>query len=194
MSKKNQGNTAPVAPTAPSAPLPGSTSLPVMTKTLVELKSDMVKAVDSGDYAAVQRIGRQMASMGGEEVKKDTERHAAAREQLAAIIWNDISGKYKEQIATVKALGFVFKMDTSETQYKAVQLIVPSSKGNHVGGKGNKTVSEYGMRLGEVFDKFATADEKASIDGKARNQVNDIKIKVLKRVVASGELKPIAAK
>jgi hypothetical protein len=164
---------------------------PVMS--LQDLQIAMNQAITAQDWGKVKSIGAQIAGMASAEVKKEDEKFLKVREDIAAEI-HALVAKYAPQLKAVKATGFIFKVDTEEMQYKAVQLLVAGSKAHSggTGGKGGKTKDSYGMSLGEVFEKFATAEEKAEIAGKERNAANALKVKVLNRAVKEGLLKPVA--
>lgn len=190
MAKKNQGK--PENEQASGATVVTTTQPAQPVKSMQDLQIEMNQAVASGDWGKVASIGKQIAAMAGTEVKKEDEKFLKVREALAAEL-HTISVKYAQKLREVKAAGFVFKVDTEEIQYKAVQLLVAGTKhSGGKGGKGGKTKDTYGMSLGEVFEKFATAEQKAEIVGKERNAANALKVKVLNDAVKAGLLKPVA--
>jgi len=167
-----------------------------------ELQAKMSEAIASGDVEAIEEIASQIVKTKSdrhkaeaEVIKKDAEKLAGVREKLAVNIWNMLKGipDFVKQLEDVKATGFTYKLDTEELKYKSVALTVPTvrtGKGGTTGG--GKSKDEFGMSLGEIFDKFATDADKVKLAEASTNSAQwQVKVAVKKAALASGALKPI---
>ncbi len=99
--------------------------------------------------------------------KKEAEALAGVREKLAIKIHKAVANQFKDELATVKAKGYTYKLDDGDITFKSVSLLVPTVRKSGGGGGGSTGVtiqSQTGMRRGELIDKFATDEEKAKIE------------------------------
>ena len=178
--------------------------------TLAELKAKIAAALTSGDDTAFMAAVGQLAKAKSEVAKAqaaqaqaEATQLAGAREKLAVDIFKDVkAGKAIENIAyrlkAVKATGFTFSLDMPDangvmTVQKSVSLSVPSVKKPRGSGAGTigKTKDEYGMSLGEVAERFGTAEEKAKVAAASGSQQWQAKVAIKKRAIAEGLLKPL---
>ena len=117
--------------------------------------------------AKIKAAKSELVKVEAERIRKESEALAGVREKAAKAIHGMVvaNKQVAKLLADTKSLGFTFKLDTADIGYLAVALLVPQAPahkggtGGHVGG--GKTKSEYGISLGEIFDKFGTAEEKA---------------------------------
>jgi len=176
--------------------------------SIEELRAQMRAAIDKNDVDAMDSIAIQIVASKKERAKveadrllKESEALADVREKLAAKthqMLKGIPGLDKELVA-VKAWGFTYKVDKANPNepdivYKSVSLTTAAVKAPKAGGGGStgKSKDEFGLSLGEIFDKFATDEDKtklaAATSGSSQWQV---KVAVKKRAIASGLLAPV---
>lgn len=170
--------------------------------TIDELKAKMKEALASGDTKAIEEVASAITKgkadrrkVEVEAIQKEAEKLAGAREKLASSIWNMLKGipDMPKQLEAVKATGFTYKLDAEGITYKAVMLAVPSVK-RGAGGRtgGGKSKDEFGMSLGEIFDKFATQPEKNLLAAAPSNSAQwQVKVAVKKRAIKDGLLAPV---
>lgn len=186
-------------------------------KTLEQLKQDIAIAATTGDDNAFNALIKEYNSRKGEVAKqlaqaaaKEAEALAGDREKLAVEIHNGIMllayystkpDKVKQgtglladlgdKLIAMKASGFTFKLDTPEVTYKSVALAVPVIKVSKGGGTHGSSKGEYGMSLQEIYDKFATDEDKVKMAAAEGNSAQwQVKNAVKKAALAAGTLKP----
>lgn len=176
--------------------------------SLDELKKQLGVAITSGNDLEFNRLvtliakrKSELVKLAAEAAKKEAEALAGAREQVATELAKAVGAipNIYALLGKVKAQGFTFTpKGTLDAQGVAqvkdsVALKVPTikvSKGGTSGG--GKSKAEYGMSLGEIFDRFATPEEKAKLPTLTKhNEDYFFKVGVKKRALASGDLQPI---
>lgn len=141
--------------------------------TLDQLKAQMRVAIEAGDDASVAKLAKSISKHSSDivkaevyKLKKEAEAMAGSRERLAISIFKGIPDPVKAELVKAKAKGYTFKLDDGEITYKSVSLLVPTvrkSGGGGGGGTGVTIQSQTGMRRGELIDKYASNEEKATI-------------------------------
>lgn len=173
---------------------------------LKELKDQLADAIAKGDDTAfmtivgeIAKAKKDIAKAAADALQKEATQLAGARETLAASVYKACKQipNLKQQLDAVKATGFTFKLDGVDAEgapvrYNSVALSVPTvrhGKGGTTGG--GKSKDEYGMSLQEIFDKFATAADKAKEAAATSNSAKwQAKNAVKKAAIADGKLKP----
>jgi len=189
-----------------------------------ELQAQMAAAIANNDVAGMEAIAAQIVSgkkerakVEAEKLQKESEALAGAREKLAASIHETVkkmivTGKTGESLndalKAVKAWGFTYKVDNANPNepgitYKSVSLTTATVKAPKAAGGGGgtgKTKDEFGLSLAEVFESFATPNDRAALEAARSSEAekgitnsglqHNVKLGVKKRVIASGELKP----
>lgn len=178
---------------------------------LDSLKAQAQAAAATGDLEAILVVAgkikaakSELAKVEAERIRAESEKLAGVREKVATRIHAKVVAdkEVAKMLADTKALGFTFKLDTAEVQYRSVALLVPQAPttrkgtGGHAGG--GKSQVEYGMSLDEIFQKFATNEQKAEVakvlageDKKAANsKAWQLKVQVKKEAITKGTLKP----
>lgn len=178
-----------------------------------KLKAELKTVAATGDIKAILEVANKIKAAEVEEnkakvakAKAEFDAKAKEREEIAIAIFEAIKAlPVIKRLAEVNATGFTFKLnvpakaktDTEDAVeavvYKSVALTVAGIKAPRGNGgyQGGKTKDEYGMSLGDVFDKFATGDEKAKLAAATSNSAQwQVKVAVKKRALAEGLLKP----
>lgn len=188
---------------------------------LAELQAKMATAIANNDVKAIEEIAQEIVKGKADRRKaeadtilKEAEAMAKDREKLAISIHNQIRKLGLDELLTgMKAWGFTYKVDGAnpaepEMTYKSVALSTQQVRAKRAGGGGGgagKTKDEYGMGLGEVFEKFASIEDRAKLAdaevkdklasdklGKATNSnAWRVKNEVKKRAIADGMLAPV---
>jgi len=176
--------------------------------TLDALKAQIAEAATSGDDAKLTALIREYNARKAETAKAiaaaaeaEAAKLAGVRAKLASKIHEAIiAGKpvanILEALAEVRATGYTFKVDEPDgVSYKAVALTVPvvkaakASKGT--GGTHTTSKAEYGMTLDEIFQAYATAEDKAKLEAADGNSAKwQVKNGVKKAAIAAGLLNP----
>lgn len=188
--------------------------------SLEELTAKLASAVAANDTKAIEEIATEIVKSKAARRKaeadaavKEAEALAGTREALSKEIHRAIKGLgLDEKIVAVKGWGFTYKVDKAnpnepDTTYKSVSLSTQTVKARKAGGNGGagKTKDEFGLSLGEVFEKFATAEDRAKLaeaetkdkaaSEKLGKQTNSnawrVKNDVKKAAIASGALAPV---
>ena len=174
--------------------------------TLDTLKLDIADALAANDndklfgvLAAISKHKAEIAKAAVEAAVAEASALAGEREKLAAAIHKAVKAipQLAQQLKAVKAFGFHFTIDNAHgdnSVYKAVALDVPGipkHKVGHAGGGSGKSKAEYGMTLQEIFDKFATAENRVKLDKAEGNSAQwAVKNEVKKAAIAAGKLQP----
>ena len=167
---------------------------------LNELKAQMQKALADGDDAKFWELHKAVGKLKSEamqfEVKRQQEEDtklSGARLKLASRILKDNSAReYGSELVAVKAAGFTYKLPYEGSDIPTVALLVPSVKTARGGTTGGgKTKDELGMSLGEVFDKFATDQERTKLATAASGSAQwQVKVAVKKRAIKDNLIAP----
>jgi hypothetical protein len=175
--------------------------------TLDELKAAIATAATAGspdfDSLIKQYNSRkaEVAKAAQEAAQKEQEALAGARQELATRIYQAVKGVVKTtDFEAVKAHGFTFKLDEPDAtgtmiHYKSVALLVPvikaAKKSTGNGGTHTSSKAEYGKTLDEIFQEFATAEDKAKLEAAESNSAKwQVKNAVKKAALAAGKLQP----
>ena len=180
--------------------------------TIEELKGKMQEAVkvfqDTGDMSGIQAVSKEMdrakselAKQEAVRLQKEAETLAGAREELAIKIHDAVKElKLDKELKAVKAWGFAYKVDKANPDeldiiYKSVNLTtrqVKKAKAGTGGAARGKSKDEYGISLGEIFNRFATDEDKKRYAAAASNSGQwQVKVAVKKRALDAGLLQPI---
>ena len=151
----------------------------VKALTLDELKAQMSAAIADGNDTEMLRLSKLLLKQKSDVEKSEalkllaeSEALAGDREKLATAIFKAVKGIINvAELEKVKAKGFTFKLNALDANNvmvieKSVALLVPTIKVRGGGGGGGSTgqlKQETGMSRHELVDKYATAEEKATI-------------------------------
>lgn len=176
--------------------------------SIVDLQKQMAEAISKNDVAGMEAIAAQIvagkrdrAKVEAERLQKESEALAGKREALAARIHARVQELgLDSQLKEVKGWGFAYKVDKAnpaepDITYKSVSLTTAVVKAPRAGGGGGgagKSKDEYGMSLGDIFDKFATDDDKAKLAAATTGSSQwQVKVAVKKQAIAAGKLAPV---
>lgn len=173
---------------------------------ITELKAKLATAIANNDDASfmsiIGEIAKEKSAIAkaqAEVAKKEAESLAGDREKLALKLFTAVKAVVSPaDLQKVKAAGFTYHMDGPDkegvmTTYKTVALLVPTVKTARggTGGGAGKSKDEYGMSLGEIFDKFATEADKAELAKAETNSKQwQVKVAVKKEAIKAGLLQP----
>jgi len=190
--------------TAPAVVAPAAVAVP--KPTLDELKTQLkASIIDNNDalfnelVTKIAKMKSELAKQAGELAKEEAKALSGVRMQVAVAIFTAVKKlNLDAKLIEVKAKGFTYPLDLPDAQgvmvtYKSVALSVPTVK-TRAGGTtgGGKSKDEYGMSLGEIFDKFATPAQKAELSSlTAHNAAYFFKLTVKKAAIAAGMLQPV---
>lgn len=175
--------------------------------TLDQLKAKIAEAATNGspDFDSLIRQYNsrksEVAKALQEASQKENEALAGARQELATKIYQAVKGIVKvADLEAVKAHGYIFKLDEPDAtgtmvHYKSVALLVPvlkaAKKTGGTGGTRTSSKAEFGLSLDEIFQKFATAEDKAKLEATEGNSAKwQVKNAVKKAALAAGKLQP----
>lgn len=185
--------------------------------SIADLQKQMSDALAANDVGAIEAIALAIVKSKGERAKAEAdearieaEQLAGKREELAKAIHASVKTlKLDGAIAELKAKGFVYTISHREDDKGridpngavkvtgGVALMVPVLKARKAGGgTTGKTKDEYGMSLSEVFEKFATSEDREKLaaaeagEGRTDAKVWLVKTAVKKRAIADGLLQP----
>jgi len=165
-----------------------------------ELIAQGQEAFAKGDVKAITQISRQIKALSDEEEKgrkaELTALHTEVYEALQKAVLK-VADKFKEDLAEVGITSFTYKVEANAFSTKGSRV----RKGGGGGGGGaGRTKAEHGMSLGEMFEQFATPEERKEFEvaqaipdlSKRGNKTYQVKVAVKKRVLAEGLLQPQA--
>jgi len=192
-----------------------------------ELSAKLAEAIANNDVAAIEALSAEVVKSKTERHKAEIERErkeqealAGKREALTKTINEAVKGlNLDKAIADMRAKGFTYTINHTEDDKGRIDpngtvkvtggvgLLIPAIKAHKTGGAGGgggKTKDEFGMSLSEVFERFATAeDRKRLAEAEAKdaaikaqtgksNSVNAYNVKqaVKKAALAAGLLAP----
>ena len=175
------------------------------------LQERMLEAIQANDVNAQELLAAELVKARSSRIKaesevqaKEAEALAKQRESLAVRIHEAVKALgLDKEIAELKARGFNYYIKTSYTvpgqpdvhQQPSCGLILaqaPKVKGASGNGGAGKSKDEFGMSLGEIFDKFATDADKARLTEATTNSSQwQVKVAVKKRAIAEGLLAPV---
>lgn len=181
---------------------------------IAELQTKMAEAIAKNDIKAIEEIAGEIVKgkadrrkLEAEALQKEAEAMAGQREALASEIHVLVKGfKLDKRLTGLKSWGFTYKVDKAnpaepDIVYKSVSLITATVKAHKAGGGGatGKSKAEFGLSLQEIYDKFATDEDKADMtaalekDKTVTNQGYSyaVKKRVQKRAIAKGDLAPV---
>ena len=183
------------------------------------LASGDVDAITKASQA-VADFQRAQARVAAEKAREETNRLSGERQALAEELTKSIKasklGKANfsitleqigiaqelvklapdivKQVEAVKGTTVIFKLPDEQSDKARVALAVVPTKRASGGGVGRtgKTSEEYGMSLNEVYEKFATPEDKAKMASATSNSSQwQIKVAVKKQAIANGQLAPV---
>ncbi|MFA5384156.1 MAG: hypothetical protein WC364_05755 [Eubacteriales bacterium] len=160
-------------------------------KTLDQIKTELALAIASGNDADVMRLSRAIMQYAqdikkseADKLKQEAEQLAGKREALEVKIHKALANavaKFTDELLAVKSKGFSIVVDHMENDkgqldaagevkvIGACKLTVPTIKAAKVstgtgGGTGVTVESQTGFKRAELIEKYATAEEKASLE------------------------------
>jgi len=161
--------------------------------TLVELKSQMDAAFEKGDMKEVAAIARAMKALGDETRKAELDKVAAEYDKVSVEILDALKATFKPFWKRMEKVG-LSKRIYVQLEGKTIHIPPQRKKGGGGGGGAGATKTKYGLSLGEVFEQFATPEERAEFDSHKGdgNKTWAVKDRVKKRAIAEGLLTPQA--
>jgi len=179
---------------------------------IAKLKLELQEVAISGDVAKILEVANKIKLAEVEEVKAkaakakaEFDAKATLRQEIATELHKAVIALPSiKRLAEVAATGFTFKLDTpakaateTEPAVEAVKHLsvaltvagIKAPKAGNGGYQGGKTKDEYGMSLGDVFEKFADNDERTKLAAATSNSTQwQVKVAVKKRAIAEGLL------
>jgi hypothetical protein len=159
---------------------------------LAELQTRMATAIANNDVKAIEEVAAEIVKSKSERRKAEVEQAqaeaealAGKREELAIKIHNAVRElKLDGQLKGMKAWGFTYKVDRANPSepnvtYASVALSTLQIKARKAGtgGGAGKTKDEFGMSLSEVFEKYATAEDRTNLaDAEAKDKIASKKL------------------
>lgn len=181
--------------------------------TIDEIKGKLLAASAAGDVEAIIKLGKELDSLRKQDAKAEAERITKENEALAGkrqeiaekigAAFKNVAGRVFFDKATntdstskvleeVKATGYYFEYSIEKGLSYGLKHPTTAKHISKGGGATGTSKKEFGMSLQEIVDKWATDEEKAAIDAATSNSKSwQLKVSVKKRVIASGDLKPI---
>ena len=180
--------------------------------TMDDIRKQLMEAAAKGDVEAVLKLTAEADKLKKAEAKEKAEAAAKEAAELAGVrtelaekigaAFKPVSVKLFYDKATqtdstnavlerVKATGYYFEYSIEKGI--SFGLRHPTVKVAHSGG-GNtgKSKAEFGMSLDEIFQKFATDEDKAKLEAAASNSAKwTVKVTVKKAAIAAGLLQPV---
>ena len=168
-----------------------------------ELQGAIVKAVADGNDAEFFKLTDEVRKMKAEASKAIAAQAQAEAEAMAgdrALLADKILEAVKavvtvKELTAVKATGYTFRLPDDQSEKARVALTVPTvkvAKSGNGGASAGKSKDEYGVSLGEIFDKYATAEDKANLaEAETNSKQWQVKTAVKKRAIKEGGLKPL---
>ena len=174
------------------------------------LQEKMLVAIKANDIATQEAIAAELVKARGARIKaqvdaetKETEALAGKREALANKIGVAVKALgVDKEIAELKAKGFNYYIKTSyevpgqpvvhQQASCSLALSQPAKKASGGTGGSGKSKDEFGLSLGEIFDKFASETDKAKLVAATTNSSQwQVKVAVKKAAIAAGLIKPV---
>ena len=186
-----------------------------MADVMAALIAEMKAATGTGDATVILAVAEKIHKAKQEYVKAEAvkaQAEATALQGVRDILAKAIKAAVKglgldKDIAKVKGWGFSYTIDRVEHPVGQPEvkvtggcvLLVPATKASRAsGGNGGagKTKATYGVSLDAVFQKFATAEEKAALaaitEDPGGGKAYAIKKAVKVKAISEGKLKPLA--
>lgn len=171
-----------------------------------DLQAQMATAIAKNDVKAMEEVATQIVAGKKERAKveatrllKESEALAGTREKLATRIHVAIKAlNLDREIVAIKGWGFTYKVDRTnpnepDITYKSVSLTTAVVKAPRaVSGGTGKSKDEFGLSLGEIFEKFANDEDRTKLAGaETGSRQWQVKVAVKKRALADGLLPPV---
>jgi len=180
--------------------------------TMDDIRKQLMEAAAKGDVEAVLKLTAEADKLKKAEAKEKAEAAAEEAKKLAGVrtelaekigaAFKPVSVKLFFDKATqtdstnavlegVKATGYYFEYSIEKGI--SFGLRHPTVKVAHSGGGSTgKSKAEFGMSLDEIFQKFATDEDKAKLEAAASNSAKwTVKVTVKKAAIAAGLLQPV---
>ena len=194
------------------------------TNRMKELAAKFQADPSAENLAAIQALTKEMdkakaelAKVQAEKARIEAEQLAGEREALELAIFKALrAGEAIPDLAArlqkVKSWGFTYRLDRVDesvtppvkiTETKANLLVktVKSPRASGGGGGTGKTLEQFGRSLANIYEEYATAEERAELDAAKAKETekgitnsglqHQVKKSVLKRVIAAGLVKPV---
>ncbi len=145
-----------------------------------ELSAQMAEAIAKNDVEAMEKIAGEITKGKKDRHAEESKAQQAQAEKLAGVREATATEVHQmvraipgldEKLRKVESWGFTYKVDKAnpdepDITYKSVSLTIAKVRkagGGGNGGGAGKTKDEYGMSLAEVYDKFKTPEDEASL-------------------------------
>lgn len=182
---------------------------------IAEIKARIALAISSGDDIGMMRAIKELNQYKSEIAKAEQDKIAKEEQELAGVRQSfevafyakvvDVLRQLKFDCYQLKAKSIIITVDHAENDNGlldvagkvkvtgAAKLVVPTAKKRTVGASGLRTSSkgEYGITLDEIFQKFATDEDRSKLEAADNNSKKwVVKNEVKKRALKDGLLQP----
>jgi hypothetical protein len=184
----------------------------VKTVTLEQLTTKMATAVAANDITAmldvageIKKLKSEVAKAEATRLQKESEELAEVRKQAVEKLDKIVRVRDMQKLVSlaesVKAIGFHYTHTFADnlTTIGFDYAVAPKQKATRAsGGGGGKSKAEFGMTLNEIFEKFATAEDKTKLTEASASATRPdsaeyaVKLGVKKAAIAAGLLKPVS--
>lgn len=162
-----------------------------------DLKAALAKAAAAGDVDSILALAKQVEAQRVAEAKAAHERIVKERagvehEMLEAI--RPVLAKFEPAVTRLGGTARILWTPAESLFTAAItSKVEPKSSGAGAAAKKGTWADRYGITLASIYEKFASAEDRAAHDGAATNTERwNIKTKVAKRAVAEGLLHEVA--
>ena len=179
--------------------------------TLEQLKAQVAQALATGDdnqfmvlVGQIAKAKAEIARAKVEQARKEAEAMAGVRQETAESIRKLVDKAIQnlpDLLSKVKATGFrytpkgILDANGVASEKSSLALMVPEVKQHKRQSTAQgastigKTKSEFGLSLGEVYDKFKTPEDEAKMaEATTNSQQWQVKVAVKKRALEAGLL------
>ena len=181
--------------------------------TLEQLTAKMIAAATANDVTAMLTIAAEIKKMKAEVAVAEAKRLQAEAEALSGVRTEAVEKLDKmlriknmqgaiNLAESIKAVGFHYTHTFADnaTTIGFDYLTAPKTKTARTAtsSSGGKSKTEFGLSLNEIFEKFATAEDRAALVEASEKATRPdsaeytVKLGVKKAAIAAGLLKPVS--
>jgi len=160
---------------------------------MASLLAQLDTARASNNTSGLLQAARAIAALEKEAEKAEREAQAGELAALEKVIQAEITETYQKHVKDMRRLGVKgFVVGVTDTKNPSWTFKGPKARSGGGGGGAGKTKDQYGQSLGEVFEAFATDEDRAALEAAKGdgNKTYAIKVGVKKRAIAQGLLTP----
>jgi len=162
---------------------------------MASLLAQLDTARANNDTSGLLQAARAIAALEKEAEKAQREAQAGELLALEQTIKAEVVETYQKHAKELRRLGVKgFSIGVTDTKNPSWLFKGPKARSGGGGGGAGKTKDQYGRSLGEVFEAFATDEERAALEAAKGdgNKTFAVKVGVKKRAIAEGLLTPQA--